>query len=433
MSSQLDFITKKSMWDIMDDMLNATTNVLDKREGSVIYDAILSMAVELSDFYNVRIPAMYQAFQILYAKGEDLDAWATDFGLTRQDAEYTYYNIAVTPNNIELVVGQLLTSHDTEQDWLYDGEGRVRSLYTGDYAEARGALLEPDSSYAGLESITINALASAGRQEESDNQLRARIIMELSTRVGGSVMDYAYIVLNQYKDAQNARIPAALIFSLGQNSGYVQVYPANAAFADVGEQHDLATMTRWCSEEQRNALKAYLDPIDSEGFGYGLAPIGHRVRVLEGGYYDLRFKIYVVFKSSDGLTAIGQEGLVTIYRVSDDITNAVENATLDYINAVDDRGMFTRENSTPERRGGRYRMIYMSSEHVAALEAIKGDWSNILGFQISYKKPGDEEWIEASDDYIPLINAYNDCKMFRVSELTVVGEVRSADWQEVNW
>lgn len=433
MSSQLDFITQKSMWDIMDDMLNATTNVLDKREGSVIYDAILSMAIELSDFYNVRIPAMYQAFQILRASGNDLDAWAEDFGLTREGAEYTYYNITIAPNDIELVIGQQLTSHDTEQDWLYDGEGRVRSLYTGNYAEARGALLEPTQSYEGLESVTIGGLASEGRSEETDNQLRQRIIMELSTRVGGSVVDYAYIILNQYKDAQNARTPATLVFSLGRDNGHVRVFPANSAFSDIGEEHDLATMERWCTQEQCDALKAYLDPQDAEGHGYGLAPIGHLVHVMRGDYYDVRFKVNVVLKSSEGMTVIGQDGLVIVYDVGDEIATAVENATLDYINTLDSRGMFTRENGLPERRGGRYRMVYMSSEHVAALEAIKGNWSNVMGFQISYKRPGDEEWIEASDDYIQVINSYNECRMIRAIEVTVVGEVRSADWSEVNW
>lgn len=433
MSSQLDFIQNKSVWDIMDEMLSQTTDIVDKREGSVLYDAILAMAVELEDFYNVRIPQMYDAFQVIKATGDDLDAWALDFGLSRIGAEQTFYTITIEPQNEEMVIGEVLRSHDTNELWVYQGSNIVASADPGNYSEAKYAVLEPSGSYPNITRVSINALQSEGRSVESDVQLRARIIAELSTRVGGSVMDYAYVVLNQFKGEQNARIPSVLIFSLGQNSGYVRVYPANAAFADIGEQHDLATMTRWCTQQQCDELKAYLDPIDAEGFGYGLAPIGHRVNVLQGGYYDLRFKVYVVFKSSDGLTPIGQEGLVTIYRVDTDITNAVETATLDYINEVDDRGLFTRENSTPQRRGGRYRMIYLSSEHVAALEAIKANWSNILGFQISYKKPGDEEWIEASDDYIQVINSYNDCNMFRVSELTVVGEVRAADWQEVNW
>lgn len=433
MSSELDFITQKSTWDIMEDMLNATSNTLDKREGSVIYDAILSMAVELSDFYTVRVPAMYKAFQILQATGEDLDNWAADLGLVRKGAEYTYYNVRITPNNIELVNGQRLTSHSTGVDWVYNGENVVRSINPGDYPETLNELLEPTTSYQGLESVVFSGMRSEGRDEETDDQLRARIIMALSTRVGGSVMDYAYIVLNQFKDTNDQRIPACLVFSVGRSRGNIDIYPANAAYRDVGEEHNLATMERWCTEEQCRALKQYIDPHNDQGYGYGLAPIGHLVYVNQGRYYDLQFKVYVVYRNTVGLTPIGSEDMITIYDVPEELKSEIENASLNYINTVIDRGMFTRENSTPERRGNRYRMLYISSEHVAALDAIKGNYQNVLGFQISYKKPGDEEWIEASDDFISIVNSHDDCKMPRMSALTVVGMMRPADWGEVEW
>ena len=67
------------------------------------------------------------------------------------------------------------------------------------------------------------------------------------------------------------------------------------------------------------------------------------------------------------------------------------------------------------------------------MEAIKGNWPEVMGFQISYKKPGDGDWIEASDDYVQLVNSWSECRMFRVSALLTVGKIRAADWGEVNW
>lgn len=433
MSSQLDFITNKSVWDILDNMLAQTPDIVDKREGSVLYDAVLSVAVELEELYAVRIPQLYQAFQIIAATGDDLDNWALDFGLTRLSDEYTYYNIQIDPQGQDLAVDEVLRSHDTNVLWVYQGDNVVRSQETGNFSETRGSALEPENAYQETTSITFNGLRSAGRDVESDAELRMRIISSLSTRVGGSVMDYAYIIINQYLNAQNERIPCTLVFSIGRDNGHVRVFPASASFSDIGQEHDLSTMERWCTQEQCDALKEYLDPQDAEGHGYGLAPIGHMVHVMRGGYYDMQFKIYVVFRTSDGLTPAGEEDGVPVYDVPSEIAQSVEEATLAYNDEIIDRGMFTRTNSTPERRGGRYRMLYMSSEHVARLEAIKGNWPEVMGFQISYKKPGDEEWVEASDDYVQLVNSWSECRMFRVSALLTVGKIRAADWGEVNW
>lgn len=45
MASALDKLKDVTQWTLLQDMLNVSSDVLDKREGSVLYDAIASVAV----------------------------------------------------------------------------------------------------------------------------------------------------------------------------------------------------------------------------------------------------------------------------------------------------------------------------------------------------------------------------------------------------
>lgn len=443
MSSQLDFIQDKSLWDIMEEMLNATTDTLDKREGSVIYDAILSLAVELADFYTIRVPQIYNAFQILKATGDDLDNWAADLGLTRMSAEYTYYNILIDTTDETLVVGEILRSHATNEEWVYQGDNIVQSIATGNYSENSGTILEPSSAYNGIVSVKISSINAAGREIESDEELRVRIINEISSSVGGSVIQYVDLTINQFKTSDNRRLFGCLVFPCGRRCGYVRIMPCYEDYVT----HDAFPIhnTRWATAEDCNQLKEYIDPIDDEGYGYGKAPIGHRVIVEQGEYYNIAFLIYVVYADTTGIEVIGERVIngvtITEYAVSDDLKQAVQDATAKCMKNVIDRALFTRTNSMPDRRGNRYRMVYATSEHVAALEAIKPSFPNVLGFQLYYTPeiPPETEWpyqgryIEASDDFVPIIMTHRQAKMFRVLDTSVAGRTRYADVNDVEW
>lgn len=421
MSSALDFLKNKDQWTILADLLATTNNVIDKREGSVFYDAVAAVAVVLGSFLNVDVPVVYGAINALTATGNDLDAWAMSYGLERKGAEYTLYNITIEPNGKDLSVGEVLRSHSTNEKWIYQGNRVVISEDRGAYIETIGNTLEPENAYTDITSITIRSERTPGRNEETDDELRTRLIRSLSVKVGGSVLDYVDLTLSPY-EVDGVEMPgfySCLVFPCGRRCGYVDILPAHKSFAD----DKYGKPARWATPEECEALKKYIDPIDDEGWGYGKAPIGHRVRVNPAQYYDVAFYIYVVYNSN---ASPEQES------VPDDVKEEVRQATYNYFNKIIDKGLFTLTN-TPERHGNRYHMVYISAEHVAELESVKANHPEILTFQINYKLPGDKTWRIQSDDIVNLKIRRKNAKMFRVSSIQFEKSVRQSDKDQLDW
>lgn len=436
MSSALDFLNGLSVQSIMQEMLDASPDTVDKREGSVIYDAIADVAVELSDLYNVKIPTMYAAFDIMSAVGGDLDKWANDFGLERLGAEKTIYAIDIQPAQNDLAENELLTSHNTNERWVYIGDNKVESLEGGDFVETRGQELEPDVEHREIESIVFAGEVYRGRAEESDEELRERIVRRMTDRTGGSVQNYVDITLEHFY--------GCLVFPCGRRCGKVQIRPI---YKDWVLEHspddgEICTLSRWCGKSDADALKEIIDPINDEGYGYGLAPIGHRVEVVGDallaerpspygewhthgyGYCDMEFKINVVYNDVTGMSE-DADG----YVVPDNVKWEVFNATQNYINRIIDNAIFTKSH-TPPRRGNRYRILYISSEHAAILDNMKSAIDpNIIAFQISYRYQvltgndggmADEQrewtdWADQSDDIVSLVVTHLNANLFRLN------------------
>lgn len=421
MSSALDFLANKNKWTIISDLLGSMNDVLDKREGSVIYDAVSAVGAVMGDLFNIEVPSVYGAINAMLATGSDLDAWANSYGLERLQSTYTYYNVLIqgSSNDADLEIGERLRSHNTNEVWIYEGNHVVVSEDAGDYVETVGSVLEPDSQYDDISSITILSLKNGGRNEETDDELRARLIRQLSVKVGGSVFQYVDLVLNEYNDGNG--FYACLVYPCGRRCGYVDILPVNEDFDADNE--------RWASQEECSALKEWLDPETDEGWGYGKCPIGHRARIKRGEYYDLKFKIWVVFDENE-----------TTEQVPDEVQEAVKRATIAYLNKVIDQGLFTSTN-TPERHGDRYHMVYISSEHVAALESVKEEYNKentpkIITFQLSYQLPGSEEWLDQSDDLVNLKMRRKNVKMFRVASengFTFIRKPRTEDKGVLDW
>lgn len=430
MSSALDFIAGKDQWTLQEDMLDVADDNLDKREGSVIYDAIAPVAQAVGEFLGIDVLRIYSAINMLEAGGEDLDNWAASYGLERFGAQYAYYNIKIEPEGQDLAVGEMLTSNATNERWVYEGNSVVSSAEPGDYIESVGNHLEPDLGNRDISSITILSVRDSGRDVESDEDLRSRIIRQLRASSGGTVSQYVNWMLNESMGGKG--VWGCFIFPRGRRCGYIDIYPINESY-DVNK-------TRWFDEATLAALKEEADPVDSEGWGYGIVPIGQRLRFHAGLFYDMKFIIYVVFSDYTQNMA-----------VPDALHRRIFEVTKDYLNKVINKAVYHGAN-IPERRGNRYRMLYISSEHAAALDAIKNEPEfsslGVLGFQITYKRPeSDSKWQPQSDDFVSvtahLTNHRRTVRIFRLDPtfavtnetygVSTVAIPRSEDQKEIDW
>ena len=370
MASALDKLKDVTQWTLLQDMLNVSSDVLDKREGSVLYDAIASVAVANGDLLTGLIPTLYQAFQLLYAKGEDLDAWAANFGLTRRGSLPTYYHYVDTwreesPNDT-LLVGDVLRSHNSNVRWIITSveEKVVKSETDGNFQETTGGVLEPERYLSALESVVFGTLYEAGCEVESDESLRERILRAQKVTVGGSLLEYVDLVLNVYAEEGNQSFYGVQVYPLSRCCGRVFIVPYHQHF-----RKEDAGRLRCATEEERTALAQWLDPRDERGFGMGHIPIGHHVDVVRADDRPIDFHFRLELDEGKEYTAA--------------LGEAICEATDAYLEKVGDEGLFTR-TTRGKIEGGRYWYTYSPFDHLVALNAVKKDHPELVNVGIGY-------------------------------------------------
>lgn len=370
MASALDKLKDVTQWTLLQDMLNVSSDVLDKREGSVLYDAIASVAVANGDLLTGLIPTLYQAFQLLYAKGEDLDAWAANFGLTRRGSLPTYYHYVDTwreesPNDT-LLVGDVLRSHNSNVRWIITSveEKVVKSETDGNFQETTGGVLEPERYLSALESVVFGTLYEAGREVESDESLRERILRAQKVAVGGSLLEYVDLVLNVYAEEGNQSFYGVQVYPLSRCCGRVFITPYHQHF-----RREDAGRVRCATEEERTALAQWLDPQDERGFGMGHIPIGHHVHVVGADARPIDFHFRLELEEGKEYTpALGE---------------AICDATDAYLEKVGNEGLFTR-TTRGKIEGGRYWYTYSPFDHLVELNGVKKDHPELVNVGIGY-------------------------------------------------
>ncbi len=162
---------------IMDDMLSRVTNDVDKREGSIIYDALAPCAYKLAESYF-----MLNNFIDLVsgdtAVGEFLDRVVADYGITRKPATFAIRQIETSSsvsigtewglNETSYIITELISIN------IYKAQceqlGSIGNTYTGQ--------LENIDNVSGI-TATLTDIITAGEDAETDDNLRARFYTQI--------------------------------------------------------------------------------------------------------------------------------------------------------------------------------------------------------------------------------------------------------------
>lgn len=250
---------------LMERKLDMIDDRRDKRQGSLIYDALAPNAAETASFYADLEMLEDRTFGDT-ATGDDLTRRAAERGITRKGAvKATFYGSFLDENGAEYPVEAgtrfFLEKYyyvvlSREEDGRYVLECETAGACGNDYL---GNLL-PLETMMGLAEATLTELRTDGEDEEGDEELRKRYFASFDADAfGGNIADY--------KSKVNAL----------QNVGGVKVYPAwngggtvKVVIIDQG--------WRAPTETELAELQDRIDP-ESRGEGYGIAPIGHRVTV----------------------------------------------------------------------------------------------------------------------------------------------------------
>lgn len=251
-------------------MLDAVPDNIDKREGSIIYDALAPAALVMGQ-QSLDMANVIKETYIKTASGEFLDYRAIEHGTSRYPATQTEAKAKVLNdkkeplNNVQ--IGDKFASIGDSP--IFYAVTKVNDDLTVELtAEVKGSSA---NSYIGqilpvtpndlLSWAEITEITAPARNVESDDHLRARLLSSQSwIAYGGNVADYLDMT------SKIDEVGAAQIYPTWNGGGTVKVVILN---------NDLMPASASLVQKVKNTL----DPEDKQAAGYGLAPIDHNVTV----------------------------------------------------------------------------------------------------------------------------------------------------------
>jgi len=246
--------------EILQRCLDRIPNTIDKRQGSIIYDALAPCCVELAQMY-IELSGIYDQVFIDTAVGEALDKLVEQNGVKRKDATYALrkgeFNMVVPVDNrfsdgentyivVENIVGTNNSILRCEQ------AGIVGNSYYGS--------LTPITYLQGLTRAELTDIIDMGDDIESDEDLRVRYMESVTApEFGGNVSDY------QNKVKSLTGVGGCKVVPIWNGGGTVKLIITNS-------QGGVPTSSLV------NDVQEAVDP-NQDQQGLGIAPIGHIVTV----------------------------------------------------------------------------------------------------------------------------------------------------------
>lgn len=275
-------------------MLDNIPNDIDKREGSIIYDAVAPAAM-VSAQQSLSLANILRETYIKTAQGEFLDYRAVEHGTSRYAATNTEVKAKFNDddgNPINVNIGDRFASI-AESPIFYtviktndDGTAELQAEEAGTIANSYlGQVLPvtPNDNLAWAEIIEITIPA---RDEENDDHLRARLLNSNSwVAYGGNVADYLDMTSKIHD------VGATQVYPTWDGPGTVKLVILNNDLMPAS-----STLVKKVKEE--------IDPEGKETQGYGLAPIDHRVTVTAPEAFTVDIAINVTIVDSMNIESI---------------------------------------------------------------------------------------------------------------------------------
>lgn len=247
---------------LMQRMLDRVPDNMDKREGSIIYDALAPAAVELQLMYIELDTILKETFADT-AQRDYLVRRAAERGIEPYEATYATLKGIFTPSSLDVPIGSRFNCNDLNYvviSKIQDGQYQLQCETLGVSGNANFGTLIPIDYIQGLETATLTELLIPGEDEEDVEDLRERYFASFDTKpYGGNKNDYIQ------KTNAIAGVGSTKVTPVWQGGGTVLLTILNSEF-------DKASSTLI------NTVQQTIDPTQ-DGTGLGVAPIGHVVTV----------------------------------------------------------------------------------------------------------------------------------------------------------
>lgn len=270
---------------IMNRMLDRVSDQVDKREGSVIWDALAPAAVELE--------LMYIEFELILqetfgdtASREYLIRRAKERGITPYPATYA---LLKGEFNIDVPIGSRFSLNELNYsvvEQIGTGVFKMECEALGVQGNKYFGDLIPIEYIDGLQTAKLTELLIPGEDEEDTESLRTRYFESFDTKpFGGNQKDYIQ------KTNSIAGVGSTKVTPIWDGGGTVKLTILNSEFDKA-------------SSELVNTVQQEIDPT-KDGHGVGIAPIGHIVTVNTAEEIAVNITSNIIF--DEGYSFTGQK------------------------------------------------------------------------------------------------------------------------------
>lgn len=265
---------------LMQRCLARVPDTMDKREGSVIWDALAPACAELELAYLCMEYALNQGFADT-AEEPYLSRRTSERGIVPSPATYAVLKGEFTPTTVAVqgkrfnlgeinyIVGDAIAGEAGAYEITCETAGAIGHKVLGN--------LIPIEYVDGLETAAATAILIPGQDKEDAESLRTRYNNSFNQKpYGGNVKDYVDKV-EGFPGVGGCRVTP-----VWQGGGTVKCTILDATFGPA-------------SQTLIDDVKEYIDPIGYEGEGYGAAPIGHIVTVETAGQTAVNINTQIEF------------------------------------------------------------------------------------------------------------------------------------------
>ena len=275
---------------ILQRMLDRVPDTMDKREGSIIYDALSPAAVELQLMYIEFDVILTETFGDT-ASRDYLIRRAAERGVTPYPASFASLKAESTPEDLDIPIGSRFSLNDLNYvitSKIQDGEYTVQCETEGAVGNKYFGSLIPINYIDGLETIEITELLIPGEDEEDTESIRSRYFETFDTKpFGGNQKDYIQ------KTNAISGVGATKVTPIWNGGGTVLLTILNSEFNKAS-----STLIQTVQNE--------IDPTQ-DGFGVGIAPIGHIVTVNTADEVTINIKTNITFQEGYNFNGLKTE------------------------------------------------------------------------------------------------------------------------------
>ena len=249
---------------IMERMLQRVPSMMDKREGSVIWDALAPAAIELQNAYIALDTVLNETFadtaSLFY-----LAKRAAERGISQKLASQAILQGDFTPTTLEVPIGSRFSCDSLNYvvtEKISDGAYKMMCETAGTKGNIHFGLLIPVDYIDGLETAELTELLIPAEDDEDVESLRERYFESMTSQAyGGNIADYVE------KTMSISGVGGVKVTPVWNGGGTVKLTIIDSSFGVP-------------SEELIELVQNEIDPVGHSGKGVGLAPIGHVVTVV---------------------------------------------------------------------------------------------------------------------------------------------------------